>query len=290
MIIKLLLKMNWGGNMLSKRDKNELDRKIEKIAKKLNVFTYNDIETLIGAKNIDIVNSLEFLLVNKVIKKMKDGFVYVSKFKPQNEQFQKSETIEVIEDVKCNRPRDVELEILINHLTPTTTEPKEIFIKHFKDLQGYIDFFFSSVEAREKILRLVWLLKCSREMTKSELDDMCKQIHILPRDIYEASINLPKYGFGFYLRNEPICEPIEIYLYFKEFYLTPACLTARQARKMAISKFEDLVDAEFFHYAFKPPFHYLKRLLNEYTKQEIRTFRTANFSKFNLEELEFETG
>lgn len=276
--------------MLSKRDKNELDTKIEKIAKKLNVFTYNDIETLIEAKNVDIINSLEFLLFNKVIKKIKDGYVYVSKFKPQNEQIQKSKPIEYINNIQSKRPQDEELDILIKHLTPTTTDPKEIFIKHFKDLKGYIDFFFSSVEAREKLLRLVRLLKYSREMTKSELDDMCKAMHILPRDVYDASINLPKYGFSFYLRNEPVTDPIEIYLYFKEFYLTPARLTAKEAMKLSIAKFEDKVEEVFFSFYFKPPFHYLRKLMTEYSKEDIKRFRTANFSKFNLEELEFETG
>ena len=63
--------------MLYPKRKNKTDLKIEKIAKKLGVFTLNDIQTLMDESITKILKSLDFLTFRNIIKKEEENYIII---------------------------------------------------------------------------------------------------------------------------------------------------------------------------------------------------------------------
>jgi len=60
---------------------------------------------------------------------------------------------------------------------------------------------------------------------------------------------------------------------------------AREAKVQAVYQFGQKIDYPIYWENFRHPLAYLKQLLKEYTVDEIRKYRTPNYSEFNLEEI-----
>ena len=279
--------------MLTIESKKEIENKIIKIAKKLNIFTFNDIETLIETSKIDIIKSLEYLTTNKIIRKQDNCYVYIPQIPTKtNKKQNKHKDIATEEPnvtIEASPPKDIfsttpeEFRTLFYNLELKNREPREIYVKHFKDFGGYDRFFYSPIDARNKILKLLKILKETHGFSQKELEKYARKRSLSTKTIHAARHILPQYGFMYYLTNYPTCEPLEIYQYFKEYYLSPEKLNPYEARDLAILKFEEHIGSPVDWDKFHCPRYYLNKLKKEYSKEEIQKYRTYNFSEFDID-------
>ena len=273
---------------------NILDKQIEKAARKLNIFSFNEIANIIDAKKTDIVRVLNKLIDKGIIKKHRDGYIVVPP-KEQNVYFSPNCTQEDINSYFGNtnegakNPEKNEIDILIDNLTPKKVTPKEIYIKNFGDIDGYYKYFVSPKEVREKILFMLKSLKHTQGKSELYIQDYCSRNDIVYSSYKQAVNLLPRFGFSLFLQEYDLADPLELYEYFKEFYLTPYNLSATEALELAHKKFEDYLDVEVEWKYFKGPFYYLRRVLKEYSTQDIRKFRKYNYSEFDLESMKLES-
>ncbi len=259
--------------MLYPKRKNKTDLKIEKIAKKLGVFTLNDIQTLMDESITKILKSLDFLTFRNIIKKEEDCYIYVA---PKPRTATKK---------KIAKPKN-EDDFFIEATEPKVKTPRQVYIKKFGHLKGFIHFFFSDLYERKKVIEQLKLLKDAEKYTGGRLQEFLnkKKVSLSKYNKLKAGVTL--YGFEYILDGHMLEEPIEVYNYFKEYYLSPLCLNEKQALMLAISKFSRLIDVKIPMECYSSYTHYLNKLRHEYRKDEIIKFRTYNFSKIDVESLE----
>ena len=269
---------------------NLLDKKIEKAAKKLNIFNIDDIANIIEASKKDIMVSLNNLIDKGIIKNHSDGFIVIPP-KPTTVYYSPNYIPEEDNDNnnKKDSSKDKELDILIKNLTPELTNPQEIYIKHFGEIEGYYKYFFAPLEVREKILFILQSLKSTQDMSDEIINDYCYENGLIFDSYKKAAELLPRKGFSLFLPEYTLEDPIEIYEFFKAFYLAPYGLSAKEALELAHERFEKyIIDAEVNWEYFKGPWYYLRKVVNDYSIPSIRKMRRYNYSEFDFDSMKLE--
>ena len=271
--------------MTEEKQVNILDKQIEKAAKKLNIFNIDDLANIVEAKKKDIVASLDKLIEKGIIKKHSDGFIVI----PKDEigvYYSPNFTPEKVENNSDNKSeKEKELGFLIEHLTLKTADPKEIYIKYFTDIEGYYKFFFAPEEVRRKIIFILKSLKTTQSYSNDLINDYCYENGIILDGYKKAAELLPTRGFSLFLPEYQLEEPLELYEYFKEFYLAPYGLSAKDALDLAHKKLEDYINADVDWEGFKGVFYYLRKVVNDYSVENIRNLRKYNYSEFDFESM-----
>lgn len=274
---------------MNKNKINTLCEQIEKIAKKMSAFTYRDVEMITEESKENIEKAIKKLVKKNFIKEQNGKYVCIPKGPETERVFYNEDYVKSLEariDYLNKVLKDQkELDILLQNMTPDTFVPQEIYIKHFKDVDGYCNYFFAPVKTKKYIFKIVKALKETQNLAHWEVIDYCLNNDISIEEIYGGRFALYTYGFNFYITDEKPTEPEEIYTLFKRAYLTPDCLSASEAKVQAVYQFGQKIDYPIYWKNFRHPLAYLRQLLQEYTKDEIRKYRTPNYAEFNLEEI-----
>lgn len=251
-------------------DKKILEIKIEKIAKKLNTFQAEDIEVLTEAPKIEVVSTIEKMISKGVLKSNNDIFTLVPKtIKPKKKEdnFNINKQISSIK-VLPFRPK----------------KPKEVYLRHINEMDGFANYFFATQARKDKIKRILTVLKESHGLSNEKLKEVLKKHQMGEKRYFKYKNEISRNGLK-NLVEARNAEPGEIFYFFKEYYLSTKKYTSEEARELAILRFERLIGMKINHHKITIAHFMLRRLKKEYSNEEIERFRTVNFSEFDVEKM-----
>ena len=113
---------------------NILTKNIEIIAKKLNIFTLDDIEVLTEKSKVEILPILENLVFKNRLKFEDETYIFVPKNSKQKQPKEESKK-----------------ESFIHSLPFRPDKPKEIFLRNINELDGFVDYFFATKSIKDRI-------------------------------------------------------------------------------------------------------------------------------------------
>lgn len=250
--------------------KSNLEIKIEKIARKLNIFQAEDIEILTEASKTDIVSTIEKMVSKGILKSDKNSYIFIPKMsKSKNKQ-------------ENSNPRNSECSFKVLPFRPK--KPKEIYLRHINEMDGFVDYFFATQARKNKIKRILSILKETHGVCKKKRTEILKKYKMAEDTFTRYKNDISKNGLV-NLVGKGEHEPGEIFYFFKEYYLSTKKYTAEESRELAILRFERLIGARINRNKIMLAHWMLKRLKKEYKKDEIEKYRTPNFSEFDVEKL-----
>lgn len=259
--------MNWGGNM-ARRKKRLLEKQIEIIAKKLNIFTIDDIEVLLEKSKLELIPCLEYLISKKILKNDGNCYIYI----PPKIKSIKNEQVEYNKDS------------LIHCLPFRPKRHKEIYLRNINEMDGFVDYFFAPQYVKDRIKTMFKVIKEAQGKNGNKLKEILDKNNV-SMDRYK------KYKYEFTnnglvnVLGKTTREPGEIFYFYKEYYLSPKQLSSNDAWELAIQRFEKLIKLRLNRSKITPPKTMYGWLKQEYTTEQIEKFRNYNFSEFDTENL-----
>ncbi len=248
--------------------KTKLEKQIEIIAKKQNIFTVNDLEVLLEQSKIELIPTLEIMISKKNLKVDGESYIYIPK---------------KINSTKANKEDTREFS-MIRCLPFQPKKPKEVYLRRINELDGFVDYFFAHPKVKQHIQKMIKILKETHNVSKKKLNETLDKYNITPTMYYRFKNEISKNGLTNLVGTE-IRAPGEIYHFFKEYYLTPKQLTPAEARELAIQRFERLIKMKINRNKVISAMGMVKRISKEYTKTQIQKYRNYNFSKFDVDKM-----
>lgn len=244
-------------------------RNMESVIKKLNIFTLEDIEILTEKSKIDIIPVLEKFIDKKILKYENGAYTYIKTTVPKKEKKERNPAYEM-------------------HTLPfKVVRPRETFVKNLNELDGFVDYFFATPVTKKKIKGIFKLLKETQNYGEKRLLQILKKHDISLKTYNYYKKEISQNGLV-NLIGEPNHEPGEIYYFFKEYYLSPKGLTTDEARELAIQRFEKLIKIHLNRCKITGSGTMYKWLQSEYSDRQIERYRMLNFSKFDMDTIEYE--
>ena len=84
-----------------------------------------------------------------------------------------------IDKKEANKPKkekkETSEEIPVQKLPFKVKKPKEIYLRHINQLPGYVDYFFATPKRKERIRRILKLLKEAHGLKNENLDKVLKK-------------------------------------------------------------------------------------------------------------------
>ncbi len=120
-------------------------------------------------------------------------------------------------------------------------------------------------------------------MKKTDVEKVVKDYGISIRSYYVYKKEILTNGLSNLALSKRKTEPGEIFYFFKEYYLSPKKYSAAEARQLAINKFEQMTGIDMFCSVVSSSSTMYKKLLQEYSSEDIQKYRTPNFSEFDME-------
>ncbi len=245
-------------------------KNIETVIKKLNIFTEEDIERLTGKPKTEIIPVLESLVNKRILKYENNTYTYI----PQ-----------IISQPKKKKERNPAYEM---HTLPfKVVRPRQTFVKNLNELDGFVDYFFATPATKKRIKTIFKILKQTQNYGEKRLLQVLKKNNLTLDTYNYYKEEISKNGLVNIL-GESTKEPGEIYYFFKEYYLSPKGLSIDEARELGIQRFENLIKIHLNRGKITSANIMYKWLLEEYPESRIAKFRLLNFSKFDMESIEYE--
>ncbi|MCX4275036.1 MAG: hypothetical protein OSJ27_04535, partial [Candidatus Gastranaerophilales bacterium] len=97
---------------MTRRKKRLIEKQIEVVAKKLSIFTLNDLEVLLEKPRLELIQSLEFLVSKNILKHEDNSYIFIP---PNNKT------------IKAEEPNNQE-NSLVHCLPFRPQKPKEIYL------------------------------------------------------------------------------------------------------------------------------------------------------------------
>ncbi len=254
---------------MARKKKQILELQIETIAKKMNIFSLNDIEVLLEKNKVEIIPILEKMVNKNKLKYEDNSYIYI----PDKIVFAKNENI------IDNREHS-----LIHCLPFRPKKPKEVYLRHINEMDGFVDYFFAPQHIKNKIQRILKVLKEAHGSTKAQLDEILRKNKMSIDTYHKYKREICANGLV-NIVGSMTEEPGEIFHFYKEYYLSPKQLSSEEAHELAIQRFERLIKLRINRSKITSSEKMLKWLENEYSKNEIKKFRTYNFSEFDVEHM-----
>ncbi len=252
--------------------KRELKKKILTIAKKMNICTVDDIEILTGCLHFEVEKMLYEFTQKGVLEKKNDCYIYT----PTTLEKEKAikENLKIQEDLLIN-DKPFPFKPII---------PREVYFRKITDIEGYNNYFFASASTKARIQKMMQIMREVHGLDSYEREIALKKFKVSPKTFNNYRREFLRNGF----KNVPTlggkATPPEVYFFFKEFYLSYRRYTMEEARKLAIEKFKKLYNLKAIDRKVEPAKVLYRRVLREYSKTEIKKYRMANFSEFDLDE------
>lgn len=253
---------------MARRKKRLLEKQIEIIAKKLNIFTLDDIEVLLEKSKLELIPCLEYLISKKILKNDGNCYIYIT---PK------------IKSIK-NEQVDNNKDSLIHCLPFRPKRPKEIYLRNINEMDGFVDYFFAPQYVKDRIKTMFKVIKEAQGKNGNKLKEILDKNNV-SMDRYK------KYKYEFTnnglvnVLGKTTREPGEIFYFYKEYYLSPKQLSSNDAWELAIQRFEKLIKLRLNRSKITPPKTMYGWLKQEYTTEQIEKFRNYNFSEFDTEKL-----
>lgn len=254
---------------MKRQKKTLLEKQIEIIAKKLNIFTLADLEVLVEKPRIDILSVLESQLSKNFLKQDGNSYIFVPK---------------TVKSVKKEYVKDNREFSLIHCLLFQPKKPKEVYLRNINELDGFVDYFFSTKATKNKIKRILKILKDSHGLKGYKLRECLRENRISIETYNKYKNEIAKNGLINLVGNSTQ-EPGEIFYFFKEYYLSPKKLTIAEARELAIQRFEKLIKMRLNRGKITKASIMLRWLQQEYNSKQIEKFRNYNFLEFDTENM-----
>lgn len=249
-----------------------LEKQIKQIAKKMNIFTAEDVEILTEKPRVEIAMRLEKMVVEGKLKQDRDCFIHIQKNPPAK----KAKEIEPV--FSETLPDDY-----IRALPFQPKKPKEVYFRRINQIDGYQDYFFASKKQKEKIKWIFKVLKTAHGLKGKSLLEVLKEHKMSIERYRKYKKEILTNGVGNLVTTRGKGEPREIYYFFKEYYLSPKRYDRDEAWQLAINKFAQITGINMLYRKITRPKTMYHWLLEEYSSEEIQKLRTANFSEFDME-------
>ena len=253
---------------MKRKKKSKLEKSIELIAKKKSIFTLNDIEVLVEKTKLEIIPVLNLLISKKRIKQ--DGETYI--FIPP-----KAKKVE-------NKEEGLPVDSLIHTLPFRPVRPKEVYLRNINQMDGFIDYFFSTPATKRRIKRILKLLKDAHGKKGVELEKILKEHNTILKTYQNFKKDVSDNGLK-NLVGATTQEPGEIFCFYKEYYLSPMGLTSIEAWELAIQRFEKLIKMRLNRSRITRHDTMLKWVKKEFSQEQIEKFKNYNFSEFDVENM-----
>ena len=249
-----------------------LEKQIKQIAKKMNIFTSEDVEILTEKPRIEIAMRLEKMVVQGKLKQDGDCFIYIQKGLSASKSKENESVLpETLSDD------------YVRALRFKPQKPKEVYLRRINQIDGYENYFFASPKQKEKIRRIFKALKAVHGLKGKQLKATLKE-QGMSLDAYKRyKREILRNGLKKFEGTRGRGEPREIYYFFKEYYLSPKKYTPEEARQLAINKFEQVTGISVSGIKIASAKTMYRWMMQEYTPKETQKFRTANFSEFDME-------
>jgi len=118
---------------------------IKTVIKKLHVFTLDDLEVLLEKPQEEIMPILEYFISKNILKQKDNSYIYNPKNVPQT-----GEDRESIEDNSKS---------YIHTLPFNPFKPKEIYLRHINEIDGFVDYFFAPPNIKKDINKMLKISK-----------------------------------------------------------------------------------------------------------------------------------
>lgn len=264
------------------KNNKKIGNDIIKIAKKLNIFTVQELEVLLEKPAVEIIPVVENLVKQKVIKKEDNSYIFV-----QIESiFPLQQTDNKPVKQKYNYNREYKDRLPLKTLPFKPEKPKEIYFRHINEMEGFKEYFFAPQPRKDYIKNIMRILKEAHFLKGKALEKFLKANKMTVSKYNKIKSDIVLNGLKTLLekRRKPQ-EPVEIYYFFKEYYLSPVKLSAEDSRELAIQRFERLTNMHIGREYIRKSCTMLKILQTEYSDDDIEKFRNPNFSEFDVENM-----
>ena len=256
---------------LSKKEQR-VRNKILTVARKKNIFTFSELVVLTEQNKIHLTTTLEKMVKKNELKVDNDTYTYIPP---------KPKVVKKDSEDKLFEPS------LIKTLPFKVTKPKEIYLRHINEMEGFQDYFFATQNKKDRVIKILTLLKEAHGLKDAKLEKVLKK-HKVTKNVYNSyKLDIERNGLKSILGSVHAYrrEPMEIFYFFKEYYLTPKKLTSEEARELAIRKLERITGVRFNREYITDARKYYKWMKLEYTNEQIQKFRNVNFSEFDVENM-----
>ncbi len=253
---------------MPRRKKRLIERQIEVVAKKISIFTLDDIEVLLEKSKLELIQSLEYLVSKKILKFEDNCYIYIP---PKIKK----------EKVEQNNNEE---NSLIHCLPFKTKKPKEIYLRNINEMDGFVDYFFAPKYIKDRIKTMFKVIKEAQGKKGNKLKEILDKYNVSIWQYKKYKYEFTNYGLVNVLGSSTK-EPGEIFYFYKEYYLSPKQLSSNDAWELAIQRFEKLIKLRLNRSKITPPKTMYGWLKQEYTSEQIEKFRNYNFSKFDSENL-----
>ena len=247
-------------------------RNIESVFKKLNIFTIEDLEMLTEKTKLEIIPVLERYIEKNKLKQENETYTYIYKSATEKKP-------------KVKKEKDPSYEM---HTLPfKVVRPRTTFVKNLNELDGFVDYFFATPKIKKRIKTIFKILKETQNYGEKRLLQVLQK-NDLTIEKYNYYKNEISQNGLVNLVGESTKEPGEIYYFFKEYYLSPKGLSIDDARELGIKRFENLIKIHLNRCKITSAKTMYRWLLEEYTESQIAKFRMLNFSKFDMNSIDYE--
>lgn len=254
--------------MQPREKKRKLEKDIEIVIKKLNIFTINDMEILLEKPKLEIVPILEKLVSKNILKNDGNSYIYVP---PAQKSKKKSSGKDSSEN-------------LIQTLPFQPKRPKEVYLRHINEIDGFVDYFFAPPKVKNNIKTMLKILKETHGLKGNKLKAVLEKYNITMKKYVRFKNEISKNGLV-NLVGSDTREPTEIYYFFKEYYLSPKQYSAAEARELAIQRLERLIKMKINRGRITSVKTMNRWVQEEFTQKQIEKFRNINFSEFDTEKI-----
>ncbi|MBR1425023.1 hypothetical protein IJ579_05630 [bacterium] len=264
------------------KNNKKIESEITKIAKKLNIFTIQDIEVLLEKPAIEIIPIVESLVKQKIIKKDNNSYIYIQ----AENIFPLQQTETKPTKQKYNYNREYKDRLPLKTLPFKPEKPKEIYFRHINEMEGFKEYFFSPQPRKDYVKNIMRILKAAHNLRGKKLENFLKENNMTVSKYKKLKLDIALRGLR-PLLNKKLNpqEPAEIYYFFKEYYLSPVRLSAKDSRELAIQRFERLTNMNICRDHIRQSKYMLAILQTEYSKEDIEKYRNPNFSEFDVENM-----
>lgn len=253
---------------MARRKKRLIERQIEIVAKKLSIFTFNDLEVLLEKSKLELIPSLEFLVSKNILKHEDNSYIFI----PPKIKVNKSQ--------ESNNQENS----LIHCLPFKTKKPKEVYLRNINEMDGFVDYFFAPQYVKNRIKTMFKVIKEAQGKKGNKLKEILDKNNVSMWQYKKYKYEFTNNGLVNVLGTS-IQEPGEIFYFYKEYYLSPKQLSSNEAWELAIQRFEKLIKLRLNRSKITPPKTMYGWLKQEYTTKQIEKFRNYNFSEFDTEKL-----
>lgn len=248
--------------------RSTIEKNLEIIAKKLNIFTIEDAEVLLEKSRIEIIPELEKLVSRNKLKQEDETYIYIPR------KVKKTNNVIPLFDDKT----------IIEYLPFKVKKPKEVHVRNINNMDGFVDYFFATQATKDRIHEMFKVFKAAEGKSGEKLEKVLKKHNYTIQKYLKLKNEVARNGLV-NLVGTSTNEPGEIFYFYKTYFLSPKKLSSQEAWELAIQRFEKLIKMRLNRSKITRPSTMYKWMRQEYSLEEIHKYRNYNFSKFNTDNI-----